>query len=70
MAVQPTTPVSGYFGLGDLLADQVNNETEELRRRRQAQLAGRPVSAGLGYGLTAIGGPASTAFGNTGGLAG
>ena len=62
-------PVSNYMGLGDLLAQQVSEDTEELRKRRMAQMAGRPVSGGLGYDLGAIGGPVSLAFGGAGGLA-
>jgi hypothetical protein len=51
---------SAYMGLGDLLRDQVTDAAEELKKKRQAQLAGRPDSAGLGYG---VGGPVSLLFG-------
>jgi hypothetical protein len=48
------------MGLGDQLAGQVADETDELRRRRLAQLGGRPDLAGsLGYGSSVLGGPAS-----------
>src|SRR5262245_51845445 len=50
------------MGLGDLLASQVAGETDELRKRRMAQLAGRPVSAGLGYGLDRVGSSLALAF--------
>lgn len=64
------SPVSSYMGMGDLLRDQVTDETEEMRKKRQAQLAGRPVSAGLGYGLDNVGGPVSLAFGGLGSATG
>jgi hypothetical protein len=44
-------------GLGDILRDQVADETEELKKKRKAQLAGRP-DAGVGLGVT----PLSLAF--------
>ena len=47
----------GATQLGDLLADEVSTETEELRKRRMAQLAGRPVSAGFGADLGMALGP-------------
>jgi hypothetical protein len=37
------------LGLGDLLRDQAQTETEELRRKRQLQAQGRPdLTAGAG----------------------
>ena len=66
---QQPGPVSNYMGLGDLLRDQVGDETEELRKKRMAQLAARPVSAGLGLGLDTLGGPVSLSFGGAGGFA-
>jgi len=66
-----TNPVSAYTGLGDLLAQQVGDQTEELRKKRLAQMQqqGRPVSAGLGYDITDIGGAFSQAFGGPRGRA-
>jgi len=68
MAV-PTNPMSTYIGLGDLLQQQTADSTEELRKKKLAQMqaAGRPVSAGLGYDLSGIGGAVSQAFGGQGG---
>jgi hypothetical protein len=45
------------YGLGDVLRDQIIDETEELKKERQAQFAGRPA-AGVGLGVT----PLSLAF--------
>jgi hypothetical protein len=61
-------PVSSYFGMGGALSDQVKDETDELRKKRMAQLAGRPVSGSLGYGANVLGGPATLAFGGVGGF--
>jgi hypothetical protein len=56
--------MSAFMGYGGgQLADQVANETDELRKKRMAQMAGRPLSAGLGFGLSDIGGAVSQAFG-------
>jgi hypothetical protein len=54
------------LGLGDLLAPQVSDETDELPKKRMTQLAGRPDLAGLRYGSSVVGGPVSLAF--SGGL--
>jgi hypothetical protein len=64
--------MSAFTGLGDLLQQQVSDTAEELRKKKLAQLqaAGRPVSAGLGYDLSNIGGSVSGAFGGTNVLGG
>ena len=59
-----TNPMSAFMGYGGgQLADQVASETDELRKKRMAQMQGRPLSAGLGFDLTDIGGAVSQAFG-------
>jgi len=60
-------PFANVPGLGDLLAGQVQDETEEMRKRRQAAAAGRPISSSLGLDLAGFGGAISQAFGGTGG---
>ena len=66
MAIPGNNP-QGFTGLGDLLAGQTADETEELRKKRMQQLAsGRPMSAALGYDMSSLGGAISGAFGNTG----
>jgi hypothetical protein len=63
MAMPQTPPLSAAgtaLGLGDLLRDQVSDETDELRRKRLAQLAGRPDVAGLGVAFAS---PVSATFG-------
>jgi len=58
--------MSAFMGYGGgQLADQVQSETDELRKKRMAQAAGRPLSAGLGFDLTDIGGSVSKAFAGT-----
>jgi hypothetical protein len=61
MAMPRTPPISAagqQLGLGSLLADQVSTETDELRRKRLAEMAGRPLGTDLGYGsASVIGGP-------------
>jgi hypothetical protein len=47
------------FGLGDALRDQVQDQTEELKRRRQAMQMGRADLAGLGG---SVGGNPISAF--------
>jgi hypothetical protein len=55
--------MSAYMGYGGgQLADQVASETDELRKKRMAQQQGRPLSAGLGFDMTDIGGAVSQAF--------
>jgi hypothetical protein len=50
-------------GLGDLLSQQVGETADELRRRRLAELQGRPDLTGTtGSVIGGLGGPA-TAFG-------
>jgi hypothetical protein len=50
------SPAGLQLGLGSMLADQVDDETE--RKRRLAQMAGRPLSSDLGYsGGSLITGP-------------
>ena len=52
------SPAGAQLGLGDLLRGQVSDETEELRKRRLAQMAGRPLGTDLSYGSASlIGGP-------------
>jgi hypothetical protein len=49
---------AGVPGLGDMLAGQVSDRTEELRKRRLAQMAGRPLATDLSYGAgSLVGGP-------------
>jgi hypothetical protein len=55
----PLSPAGAALNLGDLLRGQVSDETEELKKRRQAQLAGRPDlgMGGVGYAGSLVGGP-------------
>jgi hypothetical protein len=54
---------SNVPGLGDMLQAQREDETERLRRLRQAQATERPLGSDLGYGgASLIGGPLN-AFG-------
>jgi hypothetical protein len=47
-------------GMGDMLRAQTQDETDELRRRRLAQMSGRPDLGGsLGFGSSVLGGPSS-----------
>ena len=56
------SPAGAQLGLGSLLADQVSTETDELRRKRLAELAGRPDLAGTG-GRAALASPLGSMFG-------
>jgi hypothetical protein len=58
----------GGTGLGDMLAGQVSDETEELRRRRLAQM-GRPDLGMGGYGgsRAALASPAGSLLAGFGG---
>jgi hypothetical protein len=49
---------AGVPGLGDMLAGQVSDQTEELRKRRLAEMARRPPGTVFGYGAgSLVGGP-------------
>ena len=67
MAMPQTPPLSAagqQLGLGSLLADQVSNETDEIRKRRLAALQ---AGGGMGLGLgdrAALASPISSLFGN------
>jgi hypothetical protein len=48
------------LGLGDFLKQDVESETDRLRRLRQAQAMGRPdLASSLGYGSSVQAGPMS-----------
>jgi hypothetical protein len=66
MAMPRTPPISAagqQLGLGSLLADQVSTETDELRRKRLAQMAGRADLAGGNGGRAALASPIGQYFG-------
>jgi len=50
------------------LADRKRDETNEIRKRRMAQLASRPVTAGMGYGLDTVASQLALGFGRPGGM--
>jgi len=65
----PASP-NPLTGLGDLLQAQTADQAEELRKRRLAAAAGRPISSSLGLDIAGFGGAISQAFGGgTGGRA-
>jgi len=59
----PPSPNQTFTGLGDLLQGQVDDQTEEMRKRRLAAAAGRPISSSLGLDIASFGGAISSAFG-------
>ena len=56
----PLSPAGTALGLGDLLRDQVGDETDEARKRRMAQLAG---GGGDAVARAMLANPVSAAFG-------
>jgi hypothetical protein len=57
------SPAGTQLGLGELLRGQVADETDELRRKRLAQMAGRLDFAGGNGGRAALASPLGQYFG-------